>query len=490
MEGLAPFRSLELGVTRFRGTDEGSTFQHLSHNGPNLPNPSEYDPMAVYNRLFGAPTDARLNLARQSVLDVVTTQISDLRGELGASDRARLDQHLDSVRTLELRLGEDIGACGDLSPPEIITDGSLEPIDEKNVVMSDLLALALACDLTRVFSIQFSTCGSGVVMWQVGATNGLHGVCHEEALPQPTVAAATVFTMEQLAVFLRTLRDTPEGDGNLLDRCSILCTTELSDGRTHSNLEFPILIAGGGNGRLRGGVHYRDTDYENASTAVLTALHGAGVELGLGRGRGPHHPDLLRAVGLIGCAPVAPRQDRRYRDLRTEEDPWRRCGSLRSPWRLRSPAETRPTPPTPAATGPTAPMGRMGPTAPMGRTAPMAPMAPTGRGSRPASRTARPQRGTPPISTPSASAATRSTPASATAAAARPTFRLQARPVLHGERPGVRPEIIHEGPRTPEAYPTESVDSTDAHEGGLAGGLWRLTGEMSSTSRPPTAPRA
>ena len=85
--------------------------------------------------------------------------------------------------------------------------------------------------------------------------------------------------MEQLAVFLRTLRDTPEGDGNLLDRCSILCTTELSDGRTHSNLEFPILIAGGGNGRLRGGVHYRDTDYENASTAVLTALHGAGVEL-------------------------------------------------------------------------------------------------------------------------------------------------------------------------------------------------------------------
>ena len=145
--------------------------------------------------------------------------------------------------------------------------------------MSDLLALALACDLTRVFSIQFSTCGSGVVMWQVGATNGLHGVCHEEALPQPTVAAATVFTMEQLAVFLRTLRDTPEGDGNLLDRCSILCTTELSDGRTHSNLEFPILIAGGGNGRLRGGVHYRDTDYENASTAVLTALHGAGVEL-------------------------------------------------------------------------------------------------------------------------------------------------------------------------------------------------------------------
>lgn len=277
-DGQAPFRSIEVGVTRFHGTDEGSTFQHLSHNGPNLPNPSEYDPVTLYNRLFGVSSDTQLDLARQSVLDGVMGQIVALRGELGAADQARLDQHFESVRTLERRIGSASGACGPALAPEPIVDGSLEPIEEKNAVQSELLTLALACDLTRAFSVQFSTCGSGVVMWQVGAANGLHLTCHEEGLPQPTVHAATVFTMEQLAVFLGLLRDTPEGDGTLLDQCSILCTSELSDGRIHSNTEYPLLLAGGGGGRLRPGQHVRAVG-ENASRAVLTALHGAGVEL-------------------------------------------------------------------------------------------------------------------------------------------------------------------------------------------------------------------
>jgi hypothetical protein len=277
--GLTPFRSLELGVTRFHGTDEGSTFQHLSHNGPNLPNPSEYDPVNLYNRLFGTPTDAQVDLARQSVLDSVMGQISGLKRQLGASDRARLDQHLESVRTLEQRLGRDASACGLVEAPERLVDSGLEPIEEKNAAMSELLALALACDLTRAFSVQFSTCGSGVVMWQVGAANGLHLTTHEEAAPQPIVQAATRFTMEQLAHFLGVLKGTPEGDGNLLDRCSILCTTELTDGRVHSNYEFPILVCGKGDGRLRGGVHARSGSAENTSTAVLTALRGAGIDL-------------------------------------------------------------------------------------------------------------------------------------------------------------------------------------------------------------------
>ena len=285
---VTPFRSLEVGVTRFHGTDEGSTFQHLSHNGPNLPNPSEYNPTALYNRLFGASSDALQRDVRASVLDSVHEQILGLRAELGASDKARLDQHLESVSTLEQRLRSDFPACERPEPPEAVVDTGLEPIDEKNVVMSQLLALALACDLTRVFSVQFSTCGSAVVLWQVGAENSLHYTCHEEALPQPTVHAATIFTMEQLAVFLEELRLTPEGDGNLLDRCSILCTSELSDGRTHANTEFPILVAGKGSGRLRGGVHHRSTGSDNASKAVLTALHGAGITLpswGVAEGR-------------------------------------------------------------------------------------------------------------------------------------------------------------------------------------------------------------
>jgi hypothetical protein len=286
--GLTPFRSLELGVTRFRGTDEGSTFQHLSHNGPNSPNPSEYDAMAVYQRLFGAPADPQLDLARRSVLDAVGGQIGRLQRQIGASDRVRLEQHLESVRTLELRLAAEAGACGAVAAPEIPSEASgLEPIEEKNELMSRLLALALACDLTRVFSLQWSTAGSGVVVWQVGATQSLHYVNHNEAPPAPTAHAATTFTMENLGFLLQTLRDTPEGDGNLLDRCSILCTSELTEGWTHSNEDFPILVAGKGGGRLRGGVHARSTSAGNTSTAVLSALHGAGIErASFGQGAG------------------------------------------------------------------------------------------------------------------------------------------------------------------------------------------------------------
>lgn len=277
--GQTPFRSLELGVTRFRGTDEGTTFQHLSHNGPNSPNPSEYDPVAVYNRLFGIDTDVRVDLARQSVLDHLGEQVIKLHGRLGHADQIRLEQHLDGIRTLELQLSAERGACevpdGVDSWPDV--DGQ-EQIEQQNRTMSELLALALACDLTRVFTVQWSTAGSAVVVWPVGATDGMHSMSHNESGDQPVCHDAITWTMGNLATFLETLRDTPEGDGSLLDRCSILCTSELSDGQIHSNDEFPIMIAGGGGGRLNSGVHYRSTSDLNTSHAVLTALRGGGVD--------------------------------------------------------------------------------------------------------------------------------------------------------------------------------------------------------------------
>lgn len=279
--GTTPFRSLELGVTRFRGTDEGTTFQHLSHNGPSAPNPAEYDPVALYRRLFGVASDARLDLVRQSVLDTVSSQIGRLQGQLGYNDRLRLDQHLSSIRDLETRLGTDMGACLDPGEPSSWPDvDGREQIEQMNETMSQLCALALACDLTRAFSILWSTCGSGVIVWEAGATDGLHSTCHFEADPQPIVAAATTFEMQNLARFLEILRDTPEGDGNVLDRCSILCTTELCDGLTHSNTDQPMLLCGLGGGRLRGGTHYRSGSAENTSKVGLSALWGAGVGVG------------------------------------------------------------------------------------------------------------------------------------------------------------------------------------------------------------------
>lgn len=275
-----PFRSLELAVCQFRGTDEGTTFEFLSHNGRNDVNPSEYSARRAYRRLFGmGPNDAERLLARRSVLDLVLGQLGQLQTTLGAADRMRLERHTESIRSLEQRLAQGPSVCERPNEPGNYpsVDG-VEQIEAKNLVMSELTAYALACDLTRVFSIMFSSAGSGVVIRQAGAENSLHQICHDEAVPQPIVHAAVTFMMEQLGVFLDTLKSIPEGDGTLLDQCSILCTSELSEGNVHSNDEFPVLIAGGGGGRLIGGQHIRQPS-ANASKAGLTMLRGAGIEV-------------------------------------------------------------------------------------------------------------------------------------------------------------------------------------------------------------------
>jgi len=271
-EGQAPFR-----------TDEGTTFQHLSHNGPNNPNPSEYSPRAVFDRLFSLPTDAERLLARRSVLDVVRGQAARLQRRLGGADRARVEQHLDSLRALELRLSASPSSCATPPAPGDVYDvNGQEQIEEQNRLMSDLLTVALACDLTRVFSVQFSTCGSGVVMWQAGATDGLHLTTHIEPLTgapatQQVVHRATTFTMSQLSYLLGRLRETRVGASDLLTQSSILCTTEHTDGHTHSYADFPMMIAGLGGGRLRGDYVYRSFAGESVTKGGLTALRAAGV---------------------------------------------------------------------------------------------------------------------------------------------------------------------------------------------------------------------
>jgi hypothetical protein len=278
----APFRSLEIGVCRFRGTDEGTTFQHLSHNGPNNVNASEYEPIRVFSRLFGMPLDAQRNAARQSVLDAVKADVNALKGRVSRTDQVRLAQHLDSIRSIEQRIQTTAAICTtpvapNASYPE---PNGQEPILEKNQIMSDLIAMALACDLVRVFSVLFSTAGAGTVFWMVGAQNGLHQIAHDERAAgeelQPTIHAATTFTMQQLAYLLNRLKSTPEGAGNLLDSTAMMCTTELSEGYTHTNDEFPILLAGKAGGALRGGYHYRSPSKENTSKVLLTVLRALG----------------------------------------------------------------------------------------------------------------------------------------------------------------------------------------------------------------------
>jgi hypothetical protein len=288
------FKSIEVGISKRVVKGEGTTLWYLSHNGPDSPNPPEYDPNALFNRIFGgdfkapdstAPTvvDATRAL-RQSVLDAVRADVMGLQTKVSASDKLRLQQHLDNIRTIENRLKEappliQAGCKLPVNPGTITDTSSKEQLELKVKAMSDLLAMAVACDQTRVFSMMFSGSVGSTVFWQVNATKGHHDLSHDEAGDQPLVHASTVFTMQMFGLLMTSLKNIQEGAGNLLDNTVLIGSSDCADGKAHSINDYPIVIGGKGGGALKHpGVHYRSAG-ENASMALLTVLRAAGVEL-------------------------------------------------------------------------------------------------------------------------------------------------------------------------------------------------------------------
>jgi hypothetical protein len=203
---------------------------------------------------------------------------------VGGPDRRRLDQHLTNIREIEKRV------AGEWQRPPRCAPGAWpgtfheedgkEPIEAIHAAMSRLVALALSCDQTRVFSLQFAGSVANTVYWQVGEDKPHHQLTHDEAGEQPVVHAATVFVMHRFARLLQELKDTPEGAGNLLDSAAILASSDTAEGKEHSIKDYPILVAGRAGGRLQHpGIHYRSDSGENTSKVLLSLLRAVGLRL-------------------------------------------------------------------------------------------------------------------------------------------------------------------------------------------------------------------
>jgi Protein of unknown function (DUF1552) len=218
------------------------------------------------------------------VLDGVLADMNRLRAQLSAADRTRLDQHTENIRTIESRLvgmGTTPAACKlPTKPTAIASPNNKEALEELTKVMSDLIAMAFACDQTRVFSMNYSGPTNGTLFWQVNATSGHHALTHDEPGDQPLVHACTIFTMQCFSGLLQALKNIPEAAGNVLDNTAILASSDVSDGKLHSLTDYPIVVAGRGGGFLKyPGVHYRSTTKENTSTVLFSVLRAAGLQL-------------------------------------------------------------------------------------------------------------------------------------------------------------------------------------------------------------------
>ncbi len=271
-QGLTRLRSLELSVLPNR-YDEGTTYEQLSHNGPNDVNPAELSPAKAFDRLFGVKDPGALvRAARASVLDAVAEDTRQLQGKLGAADKARMEQHFESIRALERQLASGPSACAaPVRPADLSISGANVPARFK--AFTELIALALACDLTRVFSIRLTPPADNTVLPLSGISTGVHDLTHGEGGDQPQVHRCVVFAMEQLAVLLARLKATTDPTGaNLLDRMALLATSDCQLGRDHSNKDFPILLAGKAGGALRTGVHYRSPSAESSTKVLMTLL--------------------------------------------------------------------------------------------------------------------------------------------------------------------------------------------------------------------------
>jgi hypothetical protein len=289
------FKSLELATSRRTISGEGTTIQHISHNGPDSANPPEIDPRAVFDRLFAMPAEppvnggsavaSALHALRGSVLDAVLGDLGAMQSRVGRADKIRLEQHADSIRAIERRLQMTPGVatpqCDDPSaPPDIPEDRSEEPLAERLDALGDLLALGMSCDLTRVFSLQWSASAYGPVFWQVGSSRIHHDISHDGSSSQDEMERITIFTMEQLAILLKKFRDTPDGTGNLLDSMALLATSDCSDGAAHTVDDYPIVIAGRAGGALvHPGIHYAGDRDEHTNSVLLTLLRAVGVDI-------------------------------------------------------------------------------------------------------------------------------------------------------------------------------------------------------------------
>lgn len=281
--GTTPLRSLELGVQ----VQAAKVWDRMSYRGSAQPLPPELDPRAAFDRLFGSfggdPLAAQKRRARQkSVLDGVQAELAALQPKVSGDDKVRLDAHLTSVRELERRLDSaSIPAVSCLQPsrpdPLVLTDPTLfETIGRAQM---DLLAMALACDLTRVASLQYSSSTSAVVFRWLGATADHHELSHkaDDDLPaQATLEAIHRWYATQFAYLVGRLDALAEGTGSVLDHALIAWGNELGKGNNHSHTQVPFVLAGGAGGALRTG-RFVDAAHAAHNDLLVSCLNAVGV---------------------------------------------------------------------------------------------------------------------------------------------------------------------------------------------------------------------
>ncbi|HUS07860.1 MAG TPA: DUF1552 domain-containing protein [Bryobacteraceae bacterium] len=259
---------------------------NLSWSSPTTPLPAEAHPRVAFERLFGdggSAADRRTELRKDaSLLDWVSEDISRLQKKLGAADRSRVNQYLETVREVERRIQKAEAATADSHLPDLDRPvGVPASYADHARLMFDLQVLALQGDVTRVITFQLARETSTRTYPEIGVSDPHHPLTHNGGNPEKLAGVAKInaFHVSLFAYFLEKLKATPDGDGSLLDHSMYLYGSGMGNPDVHDHVNLPILVAGGGAGKLKGGRHIRYAEPTPLANLHLTLLDKMGVRL-------------------------------------------------------------------------------------------------------------------------------------------------------------------------------------------------------------------
>ena len=251
------------------------------------PLPMENNPRVVFERLFGhsGSTSPSVRLARiqrqRSLLDSVSGTVADLGRELGARDRARLDEYLDAVRDVERRIQKAEEQSAQQLPVVDQPPGIPTSYEEHARLMFDLQVLAYQSDLTRVSTFMLARELSGRTYPEIGVADAHHPTSHhkDERELIAKIAKINVYHTTLFSHFVDKLRKTPDGDGSLLDHTMLIYGAGMSDSNRHDPNNLPLLLVGGAGGQLKGGRHIKYEGNPPMANLLLTLMDKIGMPL-------------------------------------------------------------------------------------------------------------------------------------------------------------------------------------------------------------------
>jgi hypothetical protein len=258
----------------------------ISWASPTEPLPQIRDPRVAFDTLFGAgasPEDRMLRMrTNKSILDWVSGRLGTLSRSLGPADQQKLDKYITDIREVERRIQivEARNTSGEQRELPGAPAGVPDHFGEHMNLMWDLQALAFESDITRIFSLKMGRDSSARVFPDSGSDRSFHPASHFGTSEANILEFFKInrYHVSQLVYFAEKLKNIQEGDSNLLEKSLIMYGSPMGNGNLHNHRRVPLMVLGGANGKIKGGVHLKAPDGTPMANAMLSMFHALGFE--------------------------------------------------------------------------------------------------------------------------------------------------------------------------------------------------------------------